>query len=334
MTEQTSNLGSWRNARWVAARLAAIFALLLVLASGVYGLEIIFQSRVTAVGASITMLFILPFCLGAIATFLVDPKGMKADPGYFIIPPLLVASVFIVGALFFREGLVCVAALAPLWLVSALVGSVTVGLLRERFKQRNTINCGVLIVLPFAALLGEGGVSREPAVFTVARSIEIAARPEEIWPHLLKMDDISRREGRWNITQDLLGVPRPASAVVEVGADGPVRKARWGKTISFEEHIFAMQDRRELRWRFAFPNDSIRRHTDRHIAPDGENLKITEGGYDLRALTPEVTKLTLTTTYAVTTPVNHYGSVWGELLLGDIQSNILQIVKDRSEAGA
>ncbi|GJL93645.1 MAG: hypothetical protein DHS20C05_00500 [Hyphococcus sp.] len=89
-----------------------------------------------------------------------------------------------------------------------------------------------------------------------------------------------------------------------------------------------------MRWKFEFPNSSVHQYTDRHISPDGKHLRVIDGGYKLVSLGPERTKLILDTRYTATTPVNLYSSIWGELILGDIQNNVLKIVKDRTEASA
>ena len=73
-------------------------------------------------------------------------------------------------------------------------------------------------------------------------------------------------------------------------------------------------------------------HTDRHISPDGQFLKIDTGDYTLTPLNDGTTKLTLRTNYIARTHVNLYAQMWGEILLGDIESNILTIIKQRAEA--
>ena len=43
----------------------------------------------------------------------------------------------------------------------------------------------------------------------VARSIEIDAPAARIWPLLRGIDDVQPGEGRWNLSQNVIGVPRP-----------------------------------------------------------------------------------------------------------------------------
>ena len=63
-----------------------------------------------------------------------------------------------------------------------------------------------------------------------------------------------------------------------------------------------------------------------------EALKIDSGYYMITPLTDKTTRLTLRTNYIAKTHVNAYAELWGEILLGDIQNNILAIIKQRAEA--
>jgi hypothetical protein len=87
-----------------------------------------------------------------------------------------------------------------------------------------------------------------------------------------------------------------------------------------------------LRWDFAFTNTSLQDYTDRHISPDGPMLKITAGDYTLERVAPNRTRLTLQTRYIAKTHANLYAALWGEVFLGDIESNVLAIIKHRAES--
>src|SRR5690606_30307893 len=126
-------------------------------------------------------------------------------------------------------------------------------------------------------------------------SIVIEASPDQIWPHLLRLDGLRDEEGVWNITQDILRIPRPSSAVVNRDGMGAVRAAQWGNNIRFEEHITAWRENEEIAWKFVFPDDSISRYTDPHIHPDGASLKVATGAYRMIPLADGSTRLTLET---------------------------------------
>jgi hypothetical protein len=316
--------------RWVVIRLSISVAVLMLVALGVQILGSIIATDYAWVSIGWSILIVAPFALGAIAELIARPPGRPGGgiPG---VGPLAVLIVLIAGAIFLREGMICVVILAPLWLSSAVVGSFAAAHFRDAFDKRYRSNILLLAAAPFLALFLDANVPPPVDHFSVSRSIVIDAREAEIWPHLLQLDGLTADEGVWNITQDVLGVPRPSSAVVVGEGVGSVRQARWGANIRFEEHITDWRQNERLAWDFAFPDDSISRYTDPHIHPDGANLKVAHGAYRLDPLPGGKARLTLETRYIARSPVNPYAALWGELFLGDIQTNILAVVKARAE---
>ncbi len=115
---------------------------------------------------------------------------------------------------------------------------------------------------------------------------------------------------------------------------GAVRTAYWGHHINFQERIITWEPERKLGWTFNFTNSTVQDYTDRLISPEGEFLKIESGEYVLTPISDDVTELTLTTRYVAKTRVNAYAGMWGELMMGDIQENVLTIIKERAERAA
>jgi hypothetical protein len=164
------------------------------------------------------------------------------------------------------------------------------------------------------------------------RSVDIAATPDQVWPLLLSIPGVSPDEGRTTFTHDIVGIPRPSEArLVQRGAV-LVREARWGKDIRFEERVTRLVPGQAIGWDFAFPDSSVQDYTDRHISPDGPMLKIASGGYRIEPLGAGQVRVTLATTYRMRSRLGWYAGLWGEVLLGDIQDNVLAIIKARAEA--
>ena len=277
----------------------------------------------------VPLLLVLPFSIGALTELLLNPTNSASRT----IPNVVVTIAIIigVGAIMLREGVICIVILSPLWFLSALIGAYSVVITRDFMGRRDRSNVAVLMSLPLLAVLIDANFEQPVDQFSVSRSIVIDARQSAIWPHLLSLDGLTADEGVWNITQDVLGVPRPSSAVVVGEGVGSVRQAQWGANIRFEEHLTDWRQNERLAWDFSFPDDSISRYTDPHIHPDGANLKIAHGAYQLDPLPGGKARLTLETRYLARSPVNAYAAMWGELFLGDIQTNILAVVKARAE---
>lgn len=317
--------------RWVLLRLAQRFLYLLVFGIGLYWLHNIVAVGLTETAITGTILFGAPYALGALITFVGDLNGDRSEQYYSLVPIALVLGVLVVGGIIVREGLICIVLLAPIWIVGAYAGTESVQKLHKKFADQNKLNAALIASLPLLILMADVFIPQQSKQFIVQRTITINASAEEIWPHLIHMENIQPTEGRWNIAQNVFQIPRPTLAIVVDSSTQPRRLAKWGDDISFEEHITDWTKNKSMTWKFVFPNDSVHKHTDEHISPDGRHLKIEKGGYELTPLEGGRTKLTLHTSYTATTPVNWYSAIWGEVFLGGIQANVLEIVKTRAE---
>ena len=289
-------------------------------------------------------LLAIPFCFGA----LVALGGGKLTPLSWLAAPMLLSLIVYLTVEAGWESLICVVMIMPIWGAAAMVGALIVLAIGkvidrddpsppdddEQATRGVRLKSVGLAVLPFLLIQGE---SQTPPVWethAVSSSIDVDAAAEEIWPLLIAIPDIRADEGLDTTTHDWLGVPRPSDAQLVIRGGELVRKAQWGPAIRFEEVVTKIEPGRRIAWRFAFPDDSVQNHTDRHISPDGAMLKIATGSYSLRPLTDDRTRITLTTTYRTRTRFDWYLGWWGEQMLGDIHENVLAIVAQRSEQAA
>lgn len=281
--------------------------------------------------AGIGALFVLPFCFGALMTLSTrsySPLGCLVAP---VVLGVISAALIALGA----EGLVCVVMVMPFWFVAGIGGGLA-ALYMTRKKQREgsddtRIRSVGLALLPFVLIGTEAWFPPQWETRNVTRSVVVDAEPGTIWPLLISIRNIEADEGKANFTQDWLGIPRPTDAQLVERDDETLRKARWGEDIRFEEIITEARPGHSMAWRFSFPDASLQNHTDRHISPDGEVLKIDSGRYNIARLADGRSRIALTTTYRMRTRLGWYFGWWGERLLGDVQANVLTIVKDRSE---
>jgi hypothetical protein len=316
----------------IFSRRRAFAGLALALAIAISAYFVINATKANNVAfASFWFLAVLPAYLCALICYVADRDGDRPRSFYLSVPPVFVAIVVVGSAVFLREGVVCLIMLAPIWLLSGWIGVFVLRRIRRGRAERARLHASLL----FLPLLCGGVESQIPVVdqpITLTRSILIHATPAAIWPYALANSHIREDEGRWNFTQDVLGVPRPRRTAVVGHGIGAIRTAYWGDTINFEERVTQWAPRRHLGWAFRFTNSSLQDYTDRHIAPDGPFLKIDTGDYTLTRVDGRTTRLTLRTRYVAKTHVNPYARLWGEILLGDIEENILTIIKQRAEA--
>lgn len=284
--------------------------------------------EITGYGALIA----LPMSVGALLTLNI---GSYSPLGCLVAPVglgLLCATLVQFGA----EGLICVVMLMPIWFLAGLGGGLIALLVLRRERQGDEASTRVrsvgLAVLPFLLIYADALAPSSWQQREVVRSSIISAPPEEIWPLLVSIPKIGPEEGRGTFTHDWLGVPRPTEARL-VERDGKsVRLAQWGADARFEEAITSIRPGRSIEWDFAFPDPSLQNQVDRHVSPDGEILKIQSGSYRLEPISDGQTRVTLATRYAMRSRLSWYFAWWGERMLGDVQDNVLAVIRQRSEA--
>lgn len=327
---ENRHIDSPKQARSTRGRVTAGFTLALAIALSAFFLMSASSANHVAFG-SLWFLVFLPAYLCALICYVGDPDVSKPASFYRSVPPIFGAIVIIGSAVFLQEGVICLVMLAPLWLGFGWVGAYVMRRHRRQSVDSRTFR-STLIFLP---LLSGGLESQIPVShdqITLTREVIVRATPQEIWPYAVSNPQISDSEGRWTFTQNVLGLPRPRATKVTSWGNGGVRTAYWGDKINFDERITHWEPGRRLGWSFSFTNSTVQDYTDKHISPDGEFLKIDTGDYTLTPLTHDTTRLTLRTNYIAKTHVNPYAAFWGEILLGDIQNNVLAIIKQRAEA--
>jgi hypothetical protein len=309
---------------------ASGFALALVIALSAYLLFAGFRSG-SVWFASLWFLALLPAVLCALICYIGDPDRTRRPAFYWLTPVILCGLVCIASVFFLHEGVVCLIMISPIWLGSGWAGAFA--LRSQRRRSDRTLQSSFLII-PLVAALVEAQMPIPHEMVTLSRSVTIAAAPAEIWPYAVSSRGIGPDEGRWTITHNLIGIPRPRDSVIDRAGVGGVRTAYWGDHVNFEERVVEWAPGRKLGWVFNFANSSVQDYTDKHISPDGEFLKVDSGDYTLRPLGDGRTEVTLTTRYIAMTHVNPYAKLWGELMMGDVQDNVLAIIKGRAERAA
>lgn len=311
-------------------RLLSAFALAMAIALSAFFLMSASQSG-SIWFASLWFLGLLPAVLCALICYIGDPHRNRPAGFYWAMPIILIGIVWVASIVILREGVICVVMVSPVWLGSGWAGAF---LMRSQRRRRGRTVQSSFLIIPLLAGMVEAQIPYPNETVAVSRSIRIQAPPETIWTYAVSSRDIALSEGRWTLTHNLIGMPRPRDSITVGTGVGAVRTAYWGDNVDFQERITTWQPGRELGWRFHFANSSVQDNTDRHISPDGEFLTVHSGDYVMRRVSADTVELTLTTRYIAKTHVNPYARLWGELMMGDIQDNVLTIIKDRAEQTA
>src|ERR1700761_3767859 len=274
-------------------------------------------------------LLVLPAAISAFLAYVADPWRRRSLQQYLLVPVWLLLAVIVLSLVVLHEGVICVILLTPLWLGSALIGAGLTYKLRHRLRAGRTY-CAALLALPLVAIQLEPLVPLPEDRMMVTRAIEIAAPPARIWPFLRGIPDVQPGEGAWNVTQDVIGVPRPLGAWLVGDGLGADREARWAHNVAFRETITEWQEDVRIGWHFVFDDVAAWDYTDRHLMPNSRYFGVTDGRYRMEPLGPNRTRLFIDTEYRIQTPVNAYCALWGEFFLGDVENNLLAMIRQRA----
>lgn len=318
--------------RTAAIRIAGAIAFGLAFALGVYLLiEAVNPSGLI----SFTFLLILPAAVTAFVTYVGDPLAERSRGFYAInVPAFLLGAIIMASVFFLREGVICIVMLAPFWLgLSSLGGYLTWRLRNRKEPDENVFRASTLLLVPLVAMQVEPMIPLARDTASVTRSVVIHADAATVWRHARGVREVRPGEGEWNISQDLIGLPRPTGARLTGEGPGATRHVAWQEGIRFKEVVTDWQPAKRIWWDFRFDATDMDAWAmqDRHLLPDSPHYRITDGGYVLEPLGEGRTRLTLTTRYWVQTPVNWYAHLWGELFIGDVSGNVLAVIRQRSE---
>lgn len=279
---------------------------------------------------TISFLIVTPICISAFIAYVTDPFFKKGFNSYVTTPIFFIISVTIFAAFILKEGVICILMFLPFWIIFSFIGSFITYRVRNAIKL-SRIRCSIILLIPFFAIAIENHILIDERVENVSREIIINASPEIIWPLLRGVETVAPHEGHWNITQDIIDVPRPIGAKLLGDGVGAQRYARWDKNISFREEITQWTKYERIGWKFIFNDTDKWGFDDKHLMPDSAYFRVISGGYSVERLNDRQSRVSLDTQYWIQVPLSGYAAFWGEHMLGDIHNNLLNIIKERAE---
>lgn len=224
------------------------------------------------------------------------------------------------------ETIICVAMALPIGLIPLALGIAAArGLIGAFDRARSS---ALLLLIAPVLLSGVDHTSLLPEKeYAVITEVIIEASPEQIWALAENVTPITSDERPMTLTHTLMNAPKPLEARTENG----VRHAIWTKGVYFEEVIIDSRPGETLGWTFHFPDLDAMRALDYRVSPVGPEVVMKTGRYDFTPLRDGQTKVTLTTTYQLKTPLNAYFAAWGQLFVNDFHMAVLGPLKARAE---
>ncbi|GLU43607.1 hypothetical protein Musp01_12310 [Muricauda sp. NBRC 101325] len=161
--------------------------------------------------------------------------------------------------------------------------------------------------------------------------IDINAPSEKIWDNVTRVKEIPIDSDTGYLTRSL-GFPRPLKAELNYEGVGAYREAIFTKGLIFHETVTEYEDNHKMSFTIkAYPHEIPSTTLDEHVVIGGNYFDVLNGTYELEKLPNGLFRLHLYSHFKMNTTFNFYAGWWGKLIMKDIQNNILQVQKKRSE---
>lgn len=294
-----------------------------------YGLatRLVFGQNATL--ASVTYLFIIPTILGIIPLMFADNDKLKSYKNIIFIPWLTVLTFFLTLFLFGIEDFICLLVLATPFFILGIIGALIYRIIQIN-KQRNKGKLLTLVLLPFLFAPIEAYIKSPSNTYLVKSEAIIEATPEKVWNNIVEVRTIEPKEynsGFFN----LIGIPRPISATVNKKELGGRRIGNFEGGLMFVETITAYEENKKVSFDIKIDPSTIRQKVfDQHVL-NGNYFTFVDATYELNRLSNGQVKLTLSSSYQLTSTINFYGKFWGNIILSDFQDRLLNVIKNRCD---
>ena len=278
---------------------------------------------------SLSFVVLVPITLGGLTTLLGIRFFSASTFWVFFAPMLTVVIAFFVSIITQLEAVLCVVVAAPIYLPVALLSGWATSAIIKRRNSR--LNLPLLVLLPLAFSPLESLWEQPHETFEVLDTIDIAAAPADVWDEIASVPAIAPDElpFQWIYWLDF---PRPISAEIDKKAVGGKRLARFEREVSFFEVVTEWEEEKAL----AFTIEADPRfipHTafDSHIIVGGRFYDVLNGRYEIEEVSPNLSRLHLTSEHRLSTPFNAYAGWWSEWVMRQVQGSILEVIKNRAE---
>lgn len=274
----------------------------------------------------------LPFWVGMVAALVHSYRAPRTAGQCLAVSAM---AIVVVGAALIAlafEGLICVLMAAPPATVLALVGGVAGYFIQRRGwggPPPVEVMGALLLALPGTLLL-EHARPQEPPLLRVTTAVEIAATPEQVWPHVIAFHQLDPPT-EWYFRT---GLAYPVRAEITGTGPGAVRHCVFS-TGAFVEPIEVWEEGRLLRFAVTAQPPAMRElspypglrppHLDHYFST-------TRGQFLFVRLPDGRTRLEGTTWYRNRFWPQPYWRLWSDAIIHRIHERVLEHVKRRAEA--
>ncbi len=282
---------------------------------------------------SLSFLFCLPAIIGLLTVYFFGDDHKIQDWIYcFFIPWAPIGFFMLLTLLTGLEGWACWLIILIPMLITASLGGLLGGYLKTR--QHNRTHVLTLLLLPFLVSPIESQFATPAKTYRAYTCIDINAPADVIWRNVTRVRAIPEAQDTGWLTR-FLGFPRPVEALLNYEGVGAYREARFTNGLVFHETVTDYIDKRKMVFSIkAYPHEIPAATLDEHIVIGGRYFDVLTGTYELEKRGPTTYRLHLYSQFVLHTRINAYASWWATQIMQDIQNNILQVEKLRSETNS
>lgn len=279
---------------------------------------------------TLSFMFIVPLVVGLITAYQYKTVTSSGKILILTMPLFSIIGLILTTVLLGKEGIICAFMALPVFAIMSFIGGLIGVYIFER-KKNDKLLVSVFLLIPFLIAPLENYLGLSENVFTEHTTITINSTDIQVWQNITRVKEITENENRNSLFQ-FLGFPRPIEAELDTIAIGGVRKAIFARGLFFTETVTAVIPYKVLAFNIkADPNSIPPTALDEHVLVGGKYFDVLEGKYEIEKINNHKINLHLTSKFRLSTNFNFYSGLWSKLIMNDIQKNILQIIKDRSE---
>ena len=294
------------------------------------GLVLLSVKFFAAYGAA--LFFLSPLVIGVVVGVLFNRPALQSASATAAMAAL---TVFLSGGaiiLFAFEGLICLLMAAPIALFATVLGALMARAVLARRPPRQVVMHTALLLLCLPVLTAAETQIRPAPLLSVTTSIDIAAPPERVWPHVIAFSEL----------------PPPSELIFKTGIAYPLRATIIGTGVGAERHcefstgpfvepITVWEEPHRLAFDVRSQPPSMFEwspYANLHPLHLDGYLKSRRGEFMLTRTPEGGTHLTGTTWYTIDIHPIPYWSLFSDLLIHTIHERVLShIAADTMAAG-
>ncbi len=279
---------------------------------------------------SLAFLICTPIVVGALTVYGYKGEGLKIKQMLFM-PWVTTALMLLGSALTLLEGSICIAIMAPLFLLCASIGGLLMGICLHLTAKKTKPLLSVSL-LPFLVLYYEGYFPLTEKNIQIVESVVVQADPDVIWNQIMTAKEIESAELPLSISH-LIGVPKPLEGINKRKGTQEIRYSIWERGVNFKAVVTESSINEYIKWDYIFDDNSFPKGSmDDHVAIGGKYFDLHNTSFTLQPLNKNVTQLTITANYRINSAINFYAIPISKILGVDFVQTILGLYKYRSEA--